>query len=108
MSVRLENYLIYGCEFGEEFTTNFWGKDFYDEMVWNNKKPKSEPFFITDGMDGVYTFFGFIHQLSDGFDNSTKEIDLQHNRNVIVEKLQELYPDMDIPNIRLYYLPHYV
>ncbi len=110
MSVRVENYLIYGCKFGEEFTEDFWEQDFRDEMEWDEDKPKDKPFFITDGMNGDYTFFGFICQLSDGGDDDyeAKEIDFQYNEKAIMEKFSELYPDMELPNIRLWYLPHYV
>jgi hypothetical protein len=110
MSVRVENYLIYGCKFGEEFTNDFWKQDFRDEMEWDEDKPKDKPYFITDGMNGNYTFFGFICQLSDGGDDDyeAKEIDFQYNERAIMEKLLELYPDMELPNITLWYLPHYV
>lgn len=110
MSVRVENYLIYGCKFGEEFTREFWEQDFRDEMEWDEDKPNDKPYFITDGMNGDYTFFGFICQLSDGSDDDyeAKEIDFQYNERAIMEKLWELYPDMELPNITLWYLPHYV
>jgi hypothetical protein len=109
MSVRKEDYLIYGCKFDEEFTEDFWEQDFRDEMEWDEDKPKDKPYFITDGMNGDYTFFGFICQLSDGGDDDyePKEIDFQYNQRVIMEKFSELYPDMELPNIRLWYLPHY-
>ena len=111
MSVRVEHYLIYGCKFGEEFTEEYWEKDFRDDMEWDKNKPKDQPFFITDGMNGDYTFFGLICQLSKGSwdeDCEAKEIDFKHNKEIVIEKFSELYPDMEIPEIKLYYLPHYV
>lgn len=110
MSVRVEQYLIYGCKFGEEFTEEYWEKDFRDDTEWEEDKPKDQPFFITDGMNGDYTFFGIICQLSDGGDDDydAKEIDFPYNKEVIIEKFSELYPDTEIPEIKLYYLPHYV
>lgn len=110
MSVRVENYLIYGCQFGEEFTEEFWEKDFRDDLEWDERKPKNKPYFITDGMNGNYTFFGFICELSNGGDDDygAKEIDFDYNEREVMEALWELYPDMELPNIRLYYLPHYV
>ena len=110
MSVRVENYLIYGCKFGEEFTEDYWEQDFRDEMEWEEDKPQDQPFFITDGMNGNYTFFGLICQLSDGGDDDyeAKEINFEHNERAVVEKFSELYPDMEIPAIKLYYLPHWV
>jgi hypothetical protein len=56
MSVRVENYLIYGCKFGEEFKNDFCKQDFRDEMECDEDKPKDKPYFITDGMNGNYTF----------------------------------------------------
>jgi hypothetical protein len=110
MSVRVENYLVYGCKFGEEFTEEYWEKDFRDDTEWDEDKPTDKPHFITDGMNGNYTFFGFICQLSDGGDDDyeAKEIDFSYNENQVKEKLCELYPEMEIPDIKLYYLPHYV
>jgi hypothetical protein len=110
MSVRKENYLIYGCKFGEEFTNEFWEQDFRDEMEWDEDKPNDKPYFITDGMNGNYTFFGFICQLSDGGDDDyeAKEINFQYDGEAIREKLLELYPDMELPINKLWYLPHYV
>lgn len=110
MSVRKERYLIYGCKFEEEFTVDFWQKSFRNEMEWDKNKSTDQPYFITDGMNGDYTFFGFIFQLSNGWDDDyeAKEIDFQYNEKVIMEKLWELYPGMELPNIRLWYLPHYV
>lgn len=110
MSVRVENYLVYGCKFGEEFTEEYWEKDFRDNTEWEKHKPKDQPFFITDGMNGSYTFFGFICQLSNGsyYEDEAKEIDFSYNENQVREKLCELYPGMEIPDIKLYYLPHYV
>lgn len=110
MSVRKENYLIYGCKFGEEFTREFWKKDFRDEMEWDEDKPKDKPYFITDGMNGDYTFFGFICQLSNGGDDDyeAKEIDFQYDEKAILLKLWELYPNTELPDIKMWYLPHYV
>jgi hypothetical protein len=110
MSVRKENYLIYGCKFGEEFTNEFWQKDFRDEMEWDEDKPNDKPYFITDGMNGNYTFFGFICQLSNGGDDDyeAKEIDFQYNDKAIWLKLWELYPNTELPDIKMWYLPHYV
>jgi hypothetical protein len=110
MSVSKENYLIYGCKFGEEFTNEFWQKDFRDEMEWDEDKPNDKPYFITDGMNGNYTFFGFICQLSDGGDDDyeAKELDFVYDGKAIREKLSELYPDMELPINKLWYLPHYV
>lgn len=110
MSVRVENYLVYGCKFGDAFTEEYWEKDFRDDTEWDKNKPKDQPFFITDGMNGDYTFFGFICQLSNCsyYEDKVKEINFNYNENQVKEKLCELYPGMEIPDIKLYYLPHYV
>ena len=111
MSTRIENYIIYGLKFGEDFTNDFWEKDFRDEMEWDKNKPEDKPFFITDGMNGDYTFFGFITQLSNGWDDAEEtEINLGFTKAEIIVKFYELYPDAKIidEDIKLFFLPHWV
>lgn len=111
MSTRKETYIIFGCKFGEEFTKEYWRKDFYDEMEWGKNKPKNKPFFISDGMNGDYTFFGVINQLSKGGDDEDyKEIEISPDFEPfdIEEKFKELYPNEELPEIKIYYLPHWV
>lgn len=111
MSTRIENYIIYGLKFGENFTKDFWEKDFSDEMEWDKNKPKDKPFFISDGMNGNYTFFGFITQLSNGWDNTEEtEIKLDFSKTEIISKFHELYPEVKITDddIKLFFLPHWV
>ena len=111
MSTRIENYLIYGLKFGEEFTHDFWEKDFYDEEKWDSKKPKHKPYFLTDGMNGDYTFFGFITELGNGWDEAEEqEINMLFSKEAIFSKFRELYPDFPITyeDIKLYFLPHWV
>jgi len=110
MSTRIENYLIYGLRFGEKFTNEYWKKDFYDEEEWDNKKPKDKPYFLTDGMNGDYTFFGFITQLSNGWDDAEeKEINLSFTKAEVVSNFYKLYPDEKITDedIKLFFLPHW-
>jgi len=110
MSVRKETYIIYGVKFGEEFTEEFWEMPFSDEMQWNEEKEKDKPFFITDGMSGEYTYFGFITQLNNGFDDDETEVVINSNLDFskIRNKFFELYPTKIFPEPMLYYLPHYV
>lgn len=110
MSTTIESYLIYGLRFGEEFTKNYWEQDFYDELEWNNNKSNDEPFFITDGMNGNYTFFGLITELSNGFDEAEeKELIINYNKSIIITRINELFPNIQIgeDDIKLYYLPHW-
>jgi hypothetical protein len=111
MSTRIENYLIYGLKFGEDFTNDFWKKDFNDQEHWDKNKPKDKPYFLTDGMCGDYTFFGFITQLSDGWDYPKEiEINLSFTKVEIISKFYGLYPDLKIndEDIKMYFLPHWV
>ena len=111
MSTRIENYIIYGLKFGEDFTNDYWEKDFRDEMEWDKTKPKDKPFFITDGMNGEYTFFGFITQLSNGGDDAEEtEINLSFTKVEIISRFYELYPDAKIKDedIKMFFLPHWV
>ena len=110
MSVDKETYLIYRIKFGEEFTNNYWKQDFYEEREWDKSKLKDKPYFISDGMSGEYTFFGFITQLSNGeYEEEVKEIDLDFSYVIVARELCQLYPNLKVSkeDIRLYYLPHY-
>jgi hypothetical protein len=111
MSTSIENYIIYGLKFGEEFTKKFWRKEFYDKELWDENKPKNKPYFITDGMNGSYTFFGFITELSNRWNElEEKEIDLSFTKAEIISKFHNLYPDSKIADedIKLFFLPHWV
>jgi hypothetical protein len=111
MSTRVEKYIIYGLKFGEDFTKEYWKKDFYDAMEWNKNKPSDKPFFLTDGMNGSYTFFGFITELHNGWDEiEEKEINLSCTKAELVHRFYELYPDSILvdEDIKLYFLPHWV
>jgi hypothetical protein len=122
MSIRIEYYLIYGLKFDEEFTNDYWEKEFYNNEEWNKNKPLDKPFFITDGMTGDYTFFGFKNELSNGWDDpKEQEINLEYlnnnnnnnnnnNKKEIIQKFNRLYPDIEIKEeqIKMYFLPHWV
>lgn len=110
MSTSVENYIIYGLKFGEEFTKDFWQKDFRDEFEWEEEKPFT-PLFLTDGMNGSYTYFGFIIQLSNRWDDSAeKEINLTGTKSEVISMFYKLYPESTITDedIKMYYLPHWV
>jgi hypothetical protein len=105
MSTRLENYIIYGIKLGEEFTEEYWEKDFYPEMEYDKSK-EFKPLFLTDGMNGNYTYFGFIKDLNE--DNETVLETIKLNPFEIQNKFNELYPEMTMPEIKLYHVPHWV
>lgn len=107
MSIRKETYIVYGFAFGEKFTNEYWKKEFRDEMEWDESKPDKIS-FITDGMNGDYTFFGKIIKLSKGYDENYREIEINTNGwKDIVRKFSELYPGEEIPELKMYYLPHF-
>ena len=109
MSVGKQSYIITGYRFGEEFTNEYFEQDFRDEMEWEEDKPINEPFFITDGMNGGYTFFGFITLLGEGgWEEDIKELNLEPpNEGRIEEVFKRFFPQETIPEIKTYYLPHY-
>lgn len=112
MGVRKEVYIIHGLKFDENFTDGFFKKKFSDEMQWNKNKLPEDPWFITDGMNGDYTFFGFIKCISNGWDDEDYEIIEIKSFNSddadkIYNKFKEFYPDYPIPEPKTYYLPHY-
>ena len=115
MSVSKETYLIYGLKFDREFTKEFWKKDFREEMEYFDKQDSSKIMFLTDGMNGDYTFFGQIIELSnrgEWYEDEIKEVELNTFRSqaIIYTEFMKLYPDSEIKitDIKLYYVPHYV
>lgn len=104
MSTRVEYYIIYGIKLGEQFTNEYWDEDFYPEMEYDKSKD-FKPLFLTDGMNGNYTYFGFITELDDDKEtviSSKGLIDID-----IRNKFNELYPEMTMPEIKLYHVPHW-
>jgi hypothetical protein len=113
MSVRKEAYIVYGLKLDENFTNEYWEKDFYPETEWNKNKPKDKPFFITDGMNGLYTFFGLIQVLNNGsfdFEEDITEIKNDFNASEVISEFKNLFPDITANewDVKLYYLPHFV
>lgn len=113
MSVRKEAYVIFGLKLNEKTTEEYWDKDFRDETEWDKDKPKEEPFFITDGMCGNYTFFGFIQVINNGrYDFEEEIIELEYHFNVsdILSEFKKFFPEKIVSeeDVKMYYLPHYV
>lgn len=112
MSVNKEVYIIFGLKLNEEITREYWEKDFRDETEWDKDKPKNKPFFITDGMSGDYTFFGFIQELNDGsydFIEEITEIKTDFNASDVIYEFKNLFPEITANehDVKMYYLPHY-
>ena len=103
MSTQVTNYLIYGFKLDSEFTTDFWESDYYDKYDSYSRK-EDEVRFLTDGMNGEYTYFGFIKELDT---EEASEIILNYNKQEIIDKFTELYPSITVPEIKLISLPHW-
>lgn len=113
MSVRKEAYIVLGLKLNEEITEEYWEKDFRDETEWDRTKPKDKPFFITDGMNGLYTFFGFIQELNNGrydFEEEITEIKNDFKASDVISEFKNLFPEIIVNewDVKLYYLPHFV
>jgi hypothetical protein len=113
MSVRRESYIVFGLKLDENFTNEYWDKDFYPETEWNKNKPKDKPFFITDGMNGLYTFFGFIQMLNDGsydFEEDITELKYNFDKSIVVTEFSKLFPELTVNeyDVKMFYLPHFV
>ena len=113
MSVRKEAYIIFGLKLNEQITEEYWEKDFRDETEWDKNKPKDKPFFITDGMNGDYTFFGFIQELNNGrydFEEEITEIKNDFKASDVISEFKNLFPEITANewDVKLYYLPHFV
>lgn len=103
MSTRITNYLIYGFKLDSEFTEEYWNSENFDQYEFDSSK-LDEPLFLTDGMNGEYTYFGFIKELD--MEEAT-EINLNYNKQAVIDKFSELYPSITIPEIKLIALPHW-
>ena len=113
MSVRRESYIVFGLKLDENFTNEYWDKDFYPDTEWNKNKPKDKPFFITDGMNGLYTFFGFIQMLNDGsydFEEDITELKYDFDKSIVVTEFSKLFPELTVNeyDVKMFYLPHFV
>ncbi len=114
MSVRKETYLIYGLKFGEEFTEEFFEKDFSDDNQYFDEKDNGKIMFLSDGMNGDYTFFGQITELDkkgEWYEDEIKELSFDvFSEEIIINKFKEFYPDIEVQakDVKLYYVPHYV
>jgi hypothetical protein len=113
MSVRKEVYIIFGLKLNGQITEEYWEKDFRGETEWNENKPKNKPFFITDGMNGDYTFFGFIQEINNGkydFEEEITEIKYDYNAEEVIEEFKKLFPEITANewDVKLYYVPHFV
>jgi hypothetical protein len=113
MSVRRESYIVFGLKLDENFTNEYWDKDFYPETEWNKNKPNDKPFFITDGMNGLYTFFGFIQMLNDGsydFEEDITELKYDFDKSIVVSEFSKLFPELTVNeyDVKMFYLPHFV
>ena len=113
MSVRRESYIVFGLKLDENFTNEYWDKDFYPETEWNKNKQKDKPFFITDGMNGLYTFFGFIQMLNDGsydFEEDITELKYDFDKSLVVTEFSKLFPELTVNeyDVKMFYLPHFV
>lgn len=103
MSTQVTNYLIYGFKLDSEFTTYFWDSENYDKYDFDSSKPE-QPLFLTDGMNGEYTYFGFIKELDT---EDAVEINLNYDKELVVDKFKELYPHLLVPEVKLISLPHW-
>jgi hypothetical protein len=113
MSVRRESYVVFGLKLDENFTNEYWEKDFYPDTEWNKNKPKDKPFFITDGMNGLYTFFGFIQMLNDGsydFEEDITELKYDFDKSIVVTEFSKLFSELTVNeyDVKMFYLPHFV
>lgn len=110
MSVTKEIYLVLGIKFGEDFTNAYFNSECFDDLEYSGNEDKLS--FIFDGMNGLYTFFGIVTQLSNGeYEEETKELNLLFNfdKNQIVQEFKNLFPAYEVSeqDVKLYYLPHW-
>ena len=107
MGVSRKEYLIVGCKFEDErFIKDYWNMDeLRDELEFVD-----DPWILSDGMSGNYMFFGKIEHLTEYGENDEitqimKIMDHQHEE--IKLKFQDTFPDVEMPEICTYHVPHY-
>jgi len=115
MGVDREEYVVIGCCLDDKFTKKLWkreDRDEIDELYCWEKEREDQIQYLTDGMSGQYTMFGFIRQLSDGQgDENYEMIEFEEptsaKKQEIAKKFKELFPEEKMPEVKMYYLPHY-
>lgn len=116
MSVRREEYIVLGCKLNEEFTDNLFKGDetFYEKILGEYGWKKNNEYkiqMLIDGMNGDYTFFGFITQLNNGYEENydiTEILEITFEQKELIKlKFNELFPDIKMPEIKAYHVPHY-
>ena len=113
MSVRKEVYIIFGVKLSEQLTREYWEKPFSNDTEWNKNKPNGKPFFISDGMNGLYTFFGYVQQINDGsydFEEHITELNFNYDKSTIIDEIARFFPELTVNecDVKFYYLPHFV
>lgn len=114
MSVTRQEYIVIGMKFDNKFTDRLWARPDADDMnekyEWEKDREK-EIQYLTDGMSGDYTFFGYIQQLSDGYDENSTVTEINQPQSGMVTAIQkkfiELFPDEQMAEIKIYHVPHY-
>ena len=111
MSIRRQHYLIYGLEFNEDFTKNHTRRNLGHEN-WSERTPTIKPAFLVDGMCGEYTYFGFITQLSNGWDEDevSKEITMPFDKDIVISEFKRIYPNIKVvpEDIKLFFVLYWV
>ena len=113
MSVLRKSYIIYGLKLSKKITEDYAEIYFRDSTEWNKKRPKNKPFFITDVMNGEYTFFGFIQELNNGkydFEEEIIEIKNDFKAIEVISKFKNFFPEISAKefDVKWYYVPHFV
>ena len=107
MSSKLETYIIHGVWLGEDFTHDYFlrpDRDELDKLLVINEKP----WLIVDGMDAQYSFFGLINKIDTEEIITAYDFVPDKSKQIIKNKWKEYFNDFKIPEIRMYYLNHYI
>jgi len=115
MSVRKEKYLIKGIKLGEGFTEKYLDSEIYDELEYSDKdRNKLTLRFLSDGMNGQYTFFGQIQELleaKDFYEDKIQEVKVfDFTNSYIAEEFNKHFPnEQEIAenDVKIYYVVHY-
>jgi hypothetical protein len=102
MSTNKTVYLVFGCRFNSDWVNDFYLRDNHE----NIEDLLSDECFIIDGMNGNYAFLGKIKELDQ--DSESVEIDFEGSKEKkeVEDLFIEHFSDIDMPEIKMYYVNH--
>lgn len=110
MSVQKEIHIVYGYKLDEKFTELYWESELYETHEFQTNDDKNFK-FLSDGMNGDYTFYGYIEKIHGGWvwEEEDKIIDLAKlpSEKSLIEFFEFYFSKDYLLKAQLFYVPHY-